>query len=122
MSAIASRHCASWTSGRDEQCEGITGRSLNVTKIIIQARPKRDAIYVDYLNRAVSNTKMYGDLYKAEDCIRLLVDCGVDDLQVTSQQEMWPDGKSFPMIFASKREPSVQNESSYTGTSLQDLL
>lgn len=71
----------------------------NVSKMMIQCRPKRDIVYS---GRDICQTKRYNGLYKVHDCVNFLVDCRFTELDVWGLRELWNNGENFPVIFARK--------------------
>lgn len=71
-------------------------------RILIQPRPQRHIKFKSHPEWCtVSVTKLYNGLYKVEDCLELLRDCGFDRAEISSMN-ICTNKEYFPVIFAAK--------------------
>lgn len=76
--------------------------SIGKRKILIQARPQRDISFKKYPEwGVVSATKIYNGLYKLEDCLDFLRDCGFDSVEISSMT-VETNGEFLPIIYAAR--------------------
>jgi SAM-dependent methyltransferase len=71
----------------------------NVTRFMIQCRPKRDCLYPP---NEIAYTKRFNGLYKVADCTTFLEACGFRSICIWQLRELWSNGESFPVLYASK--------------------
>lgn len=70
-------------------------------KVLIQARPQRMEAFLKHPEWGrVSTTKVYNGLYKLEDCLNFIRDCGFADARVLSMNAYYYE--YFPIIYAEK--------------------
>jgi SAM-dependent methyltransferase len=73
-----------------------------VSKILIQCRPARDVIFTQKPECGpIATTTLYNGLYKIEDCLSLLRDCGFANATVL-QMNIQLYGEHFPIIYAQR--------------------
>jgi SAM-dependent methyltransferase len=76
--------------------------TTKITKVLIQCRPARDVIFTQKPERGpIATTKLYNGLYKIEDCLTFLRDCGFAHARILHMNVPFYK-EYFPIIYAER--------------------